>query len=85
MHIRPNFCSFLGHLYVHKILLQEASQLFTRVKAICPPATALQLALDEAQKDDLLLCAGSLYLVGELRREFIDRDWPGFPASDNRG
>lgn len=35
--------------------------------------TAVELALSQMQNDDLLLCWGSLYIAGDLRRAFLRR------------
>lgn len=61
--------------------VREAGDLAARVAArgFAPlverePRRALHLALEAAGSEDLVLCTGSLYLVGALRRELVDKE-----------
>jgi folylpolyglutamate synthase/dihydropteroate synthase len=45
----------------------------TRAEVVPEPAKALARALELASPDDVIFITGSLYLVGELRREWMSR------------
>jgi dihydrofolate synthase / folylpolyglutamate synthase len=62
-------------------LLAEMTAHHARVSEIVPdPAQALARALELASPEDVIFITGSLYLVGELRREWMAR-MSGRPAS----
>jgi folylpolyglutamate synthase/dihydropteroate synthase len=44
-----------------------------RAEVLPDPAQALSRALELASPDDVIFITGSLYLVGELRREWMSR------------
>ncbi len=55
-------------------LLAEMTAHHARVSEVVPdPAQALARALELASPDDVVFITGSLYLVGELRREWMSR------------
>jgi folylpolyglutamate synthase/dihydropteroate synthase len=44
-----------------------------RAEVISDPANALTRALELASPEDVIFITGSLYLVGELRKEWMSR------------
>jgi dihydrofolate synthase / folylpolyglutamate synthase len=59
-------------------LAAEAMRWSGRVDAVKEPREAVRRALEMAGKDDLVCVAGSLYLVGAVRRLFISSKGSGF-------
>jgi len=57
-----------------KELLPVARAFLQRVEMIESPADALKYALSLAGKDDLICVAGSLYLVGEIKKLSLPRE-----------
>jgi dihydrofolate synthase/folylpolyglutamate synthase len=59
---------------ISALLLAEMTGHHARVAEVVPdPARALARALELASPEDVVFITGSLYLVGELRREWISR------------
>jgi dihydrofolate synthase/folylpolyglutamate synthase len=52
-------------------LAEIAASLGTRAQVVEQPREALQAALEVTPRDGLLVCAGSVYLVGELRPSLL--------------
>ena len=52
-----------------------------RFEAIPNPVRALDRALELASPEDVIFITGSLYLVGELRHEWLSRRAAGAPSN----
>jgi dihydrofolate synthase / folylpolyglutamate synthase len=61
------------------LLLEMTGHHARRAEAIPNPAQALDRALEIASPEDVIFITGSLYLVGELRREWLSRKGAGAP------
>ena len=60
-----------------KELLQKSEKYFkkgVKTKIFLDPIMALEKALDEAAKDDLILVAGSFFLAGEMRKKWFPEE-----------
>lgn len=61
------------------LLLEMTGHYARRAEALPNPAQALDRALKLASPEDVIFITGSLYLVGELRREWLSRKGAGAP------
>lgn len=53
--------------------LEDLTRLYcNRVEVLEQPRLALRRALELARRDDLICCAGSLYLVGDIKKAFVN-------------